>query len=202
MSIPSEHKALIFVGAIAILGAGVRVIRASAEPSLRGVQAGLEHQLNSADSSARALHAARAGKRGRGRSGASHAQAADTADDTLRRRRPSTITDSTPRRAPSLLDRRGYVGNRLDLDIATAAQIDSLPGVAPGMAKRIVADRLTRGPFLTMSGLRRVSGVGPAFIQRIDSLVMFSGTIAHPDAMDTVIAKRRGSRAKKRVSGR
>jgi hypothetical protein len=66
------------------------------------------------------------------------------------------------------------------------------------MAKRIVADRLMRGPFLSMNGLRRVSGVGPLFIQRIDSVVTFSGTMVQPNAGDTVILRRRPSRGGKR----
>jgi competence protein ComEA len=95
---------------------------------------------------------------------------------------------------PGLLDRRGYVGKRLDLDVATAAQIDSLPGVSPLMARRIVQDRLRRGPFLSMSGLQRVSGVGRGFIQKIDTMVTFSGTYAFPSPNDTVIKTRKRKR--------
>jgi competence protein ComEA len=86
------------------------------------------------------------------------------------------------------------VGNRLDLDVATAAQIDSLPGVTPLMARRIVADRMTRGPFLSADGLRRVSGVGSGFLKRIDTLITFSGTFIQSSASDTVIPKRRKAR--------
>jgi hypothetical protein len=57
------------------------------------------------------------------------------------------------------------------------------------MAKRIVADRMMRGPFVTRDGLRRVPGVGPAFLAKIDSLVTFSGTVVQPSASDTVIAR-------------
>ena len=195
MSLPSEHKALIFVGAIAVLGAGVRVLRASSERTIPTTQQALEHQMLSADSSSRAEHAAARGRgRGRGRTD----RASDT--DTLRKRRrtaPTDTTTSAPPRPLSPLERKGYIGNRLDLDVATAAQVDSLPGVAPGMAKRIVADRMMRGPFLSMDGLRRVTGVGPLFVRRIDSLVIFSGTIAQPNATDTLIVKRRGGRPKK-----
>ena len=86
------------------------------------------------------------------------------------------VDDSRTRRSV-LLDRPGYVAGKLDLDVATAAQIDSLPGVTPTMAKRIVADRMRRGPFLNANGLRRVSGVGDMFLLRIDTLVTFSGTM-------------------------
>jgi competence protein ComEA len=97
------------------------------------------------------------------------------------------------RAAGGLLDHPGYVGGKLDLDVATAAQIDSLPGVGPTMAKRIVVDRMKRGPFVTRDGFRRVAGVGPAFLARIDSLVVFSGTVRFPTEADTVIPSRRRS---------
>ena len=88
------------------------------------------------------------------------------------------------------MDRVGYVNGRLDLDVATAAQIDSLPGVTPLMAKRIVLDRMRRGPFLNLDGLKRVTGAGPRFVEQIDSLVTFSGTIHWAEPSDTVIPKR------------
>ncbi|HEY4129601.1 MAG TPA: helix-hairpin-helix domain-containing protein [Gemmatimonadaceae bacterium] len=196
MSIPAEHKALIFVGAIAVLGAAVRVLRASSEASAPAKQQALEHQMQRADSS---WHSERDAlkARGRGRGRGRGARDSDSTTDTTHRRRSAAPRDSVPRQlAP--LERKGYIGKRLDLDVATAAQIDSLPGVAPGMAKRIVADRLMRGPFLSMNGLRRVSGVGPLFIQRIDSVVTFSGTMVQPNAGDTVILRRRPSRGGKR----
>lgn len=83
------------------------------------------------------------------------------------------------------------------MDVATAAQIDSLPGITPTMARRIVADRMSRGPFLGLDGLRRVSGAGPMFVQRIDSLVTFSGVYRPGTPADTVIPKRR-ARAKRK----
>lgn len=82
---------------------------------------------------------------------------------------------------------RGYLSDKLDLDVATAAQLDSLPGVTPTMAKRIVADRMRRGPFLNRGGLRRVAGVHRSFLAKIDSLITFSGTIARPEVADTII---------------
>jgi len=98
------------------------------------------------------------------------------------------------RAAGGLLDHPGYVGGKLDLDVATAAQIDSLPGVGPTMAKRIVMDRMKRGPFVTRDGFRRVPGVGPAVLAKIDSLVVFSGTVRFPTDADTVIPRTRRPR--------
>ena len=187
MALRSDHKALVFVSAIAVLGTGVRALRASSR-SAPAVQPALETQAHAADSAAQA----QTDHMSRGRAGQQGGSPRPQRRGRGSRRGRSAAPDSTPRGAEKTLpmDRVGYVGGRLDLDVATAAQIDSLPGVTPLMAKRIVLDRMQRGPFLNLDGLKRVTGAGPHFIQQIDSLVMFSGTIHWPAPSDTVIPKR------------
>lgn len=183
-----------FVGAVAVLGAGVRVVRASSGEPSPAMQPALDHQVRSADSAAAASTRGRGRGRGRGTGGRA-------AQDTTKHRRGTRAPrDSTPRPPLAPMDRKGWINGRLDLDVATAAQIDSLPGVTPAMARRIVIDRHSRGPFLTLDGLRRVSGAGPAFVARLDSLVTFSGTVEQPEPADTVIPPRRRSRPKAAVS--
>lgn len=60
---------------------------------------------------------------------------------------------------------------RVDLDAATAGEIEVLPGVGPRLAERIVQDRTARGPFHGVQGLDRVPGVGPALVERIAPFV-------------------------------
>lgn len=55
----------------------------------------------------------------------------------------------------------------LDVDRATAAELERLPGIGPSLASRIVADREQNGLFGTPEGLRRVKGIGPRTLQRI-----------------------------------
>lgn len=62
----------------------------------------------------------------------------------------------------------------LDLDIASAEQIETLRGIGPSLAKRIVADRDSLGPFGSLDGLQRVKGVGPKLALKLDSSVTFS----------------------------
>lgn len=174
----ADHKALVFIGAIGVLGVGVRVVRASAAAA-PDKQPALEHQMQAADSSAKAIHRPRA----KGRS-AILRPPADTA-----KRKP---IGSGP------LDRRGYIGGKLDLDVATAEQIDSLPGVSRTLAKRIATDRLLRGPFLNRDGLRRVPGIRPVLLSRIDSLITFSGTVVQPNPADTVVVRRAAVRVRRR----
>jgi hypothetical protein len=188
MSLRSDHKALIFVGVVAVLGAGVRVVRAAGSESGSRVQPALDVQARAADSAASAHRDGRNGQgRGRGK-GQGRGRSGRGSSDTTRK------IASPSRSGP--LDRAGYVGGKLDLDVATASQIDSLPGVASGMAKRIVADRMMRGPFLSRDGLTRVSGVGPLFLRQIDSLVVFSGTFVAPATSDTVISRQKSKRPK------
>ncbi len=50
----------------------------------------------------------------------------------------------------------------LDLNTATLEQLDTLPGIGPVLAERIVAWRSTNGRFSTIDELKEVSGIGEA----------------------------------------
>jgi competence ComEA-like helix-hairpin-helix protein len=77
--------------------------------------------------------------------------------------------DSVVRRARPL-----GPGERIDVDRASAAELDRLPGVGTGLARRIVADREKHGPFGGLPGLDRVPGVGPALLRDLEEAVRFS----------------------------
>ena len=62
----------------------------------------------------------------------------------------------------------------IDLDTASEDAIESLPRVGPALARRIVANRDSLGPFRSLDGLRRVKGIGPATVALIGPLVTFS----------------------------
>jgi competence protein ComEA len=62
----------------------------------------------------------------------------------------------------------------VDLDVATEKEIEALRHVGPTLARRIVADRDSFGPFGSMEGLRRVKGIGPSMVAKLDSAVTFS----------------------------
>jgi DNA uptake protein ComE-like DNA-binding protein len=172
MSMRPDHKALLFLAIIAGLGAAVRAARAiSATPSQ---QLALERQMQAADSARRA-----AAKRSDNSSkpSASRGRAARTA--TIAGQRVASNAGGAPHR-----DYRG----RLDLDVASAAEIDSLPAVGPSLAKRIAADRMTNGAFRELAALRRVKGVTPKLLVQLDSLVSFSGVYKPPQPSDTLLA--------------
>lgn len=63
----------------------------------------------------------------------------------------------------------------VDLDRASAADIERLPGIGPALAQRIVAHRDSAGAFGDLAALCDVRGVGPALTERLRPLVTFSG---------------------------
>jgi competence protein ComEA len=58
----------------------------------------------------------------------------------------------------------------IDLNTATAEELDKLPGIGPVLAARIVAER-DRRPFMKVDDLRRVSGIGPKKLEGLRPLV-------------------------------
>ena len=57
----------------------------------------------------------------------------------------------------------------IPINSATAAELDSLPGIGPVIAKRIIDYRMKNGPFTSLDQLRKVSGMGAAKYQGIKS---------------------------------
>ncbi|MEG0477388.1 MAG: ComEA family DNA-binding protein, partial [Raoultibacter sp.] len=49
---------------------------------------------------------------------------------------------------------------KININSATLEELDSLAGVGPATAQRIIADREAQGPFKTIKDLQRVSGIG------------------------------------------
>jgi competence protein ComEA len=60
---------------------------------------------------------------------------------------------------------------RVSLSSATVEQLDSLPGIGPITATKIVDWRTVHGPFLSVEALDEVPGIGPARIEQLRDLV-------------------------------
>lgn len=61
----------------------------------------------------------------------------------------------------------------LNLNTATQAEIELLPGIGPALASRIIEHRTSRGSFKSITDLDAVSGIGPKMIEKIRPLVRF-----------------------------
>lgn len=59
----------------------------------------------------------------------------------------------------------------ININTATAAELESLPGIGNATAQRIIADRQTNGPFSTIEDLTRVSGIGQKKLEALSGLV-------------------------------
>jgi len=59
----------------------------------------------------------------------------------------------------------------VDINRADAEELESLPGIGPALAGRIVASRRQKGPFRSVDDLERVSGIGPVLLDRLRPLV-------------------------------
>jgi len=59
----------------------------------------------------------------------------------------------------------------ISINNASAAQLDSLPGIGPVMAARIIAYRQKNGLFKTLEELRKVPGMGASKFAEISSLI-------------------------------
>lgn len=59
----------------------------------------------------------------------------------------------------------------VNLNTATQAQLESLPGVGPVMAGKIIAWRTEHGKFSSVNDLQEVDGVGPKTFERLKPLV-------------------------------
>lgn len=70
---------------------------------------------------------------------------------------------------PGSGERGGHA--QVDLNRASEAELDALPGIGPALAARIVASRSDVGPFRTLEELERVPGIGPVLVARLKPLV-------------------------------
>lgn len=64
-------------------------------------------------------------------------------------------------------------GQSVDINRATAEQLDGLPGISPAVAQRIVEYRSANGPFLSLEQLDSVKGIGPALLAKLKPIVRF-----------------------------
>lgn len=65
----------------------------------------------------------------------------------------------------------GASGGLVDLNTATLADLDGLPGVGPVLAQRILDARTAQGGFTAVSDLRKVDGIGDARYEQLKELV-------------------------------
>lgn len=162
MPTPAERKALVFFAGLLLLGSAVRTHRAlrdNPEPDAESRRA-LRRQLAAVDSVRANPPAPRA-------SGASSTRARPRRQGGSR---ADTAAGARSGAVPDLVRPTRTV----DLDVASAAEIERLPRIGPVLAARIVANRDSLGPFGSLQEFQRVRGVGPAMAKTLAPHVTFS----------------------------
>ncbi len=173
----AERRAVAFFAALAAAGAAARALGLGDPPGARAPTAedrlALQRQLEAVDSAHARKEARRGGNATRGRRGRkapgpeAGAVEAETAGPAIARRsrgRPSRASA-----ASTIAAARGPV----DVNHADTAELATLPGVGPALARRIVVDRAERGGYGSMAELSRVRGIGAALEARLAGAVTF-----------------------------
>ena len=62
-------------------------------------------------------------------------------------------------------------GGKLNLNTATQAQLEGLPGIGPTYAQAIIVERQRRGGFKSVNELRSVRGIGDKRFAELAPLV-------------------------------
>lgn len=84
---------------------------------------------------------------------------------------PNARTRQGARRSPA----PPLLPSRLDVNRATAEELERLPGIGPALAARIIADRSSRGPFASPEAILRVPGIGARTLARLRPYLWSTG---------------------------
>lgn len=74
---------------------------------------------------------------------------------------------ATPTVPSSKLPPAAGASRLINLNTATAAELELLPGIGPALAARIVEDRTKNGPYKRVDDIDRVKGIGPRLLEKI-----------------------------------
>ena len=72
---------------------------------------------------------------------------------------------------PSPTETTQQVTGLININTATVSQLDTLPGIGPVLAQRIVDYRETNGPFTSLGQLMLVNGIGEKRLEAILDLI-------------------------------
>lgn len=82
---------------------------------------------------------------------------------------PTRMGEST------VLQKAPAADGKLDLNTAGAAELESLPGIGPALARRIVEHREVYGPFTRIEELTAVSGISWELLDALEPFITTDG---------------------------
>jgi competence protein ComEA len=81
---------------------------------------------------------------------------------------PSIIRDSSMNET---FDKNNQYSTLVNINTATQAELETLPGIGPALAQRIINYRETVGGFTKIDDIKSVSGIGEKRFEQIKSLI-------------------------------
>lgn len=88
---------------------------------------------------------------------------------------PPTRATASPETAPISGTSTAVATRLVNINTATAAELEALPGIGQVLAGRIVAYRDANGPFRGVDQLTEVEGISPKLVERLRPLVTVGG---------------------------
>lgn len=73
--------------------------------------------------------------------------------------------------------RAWLAGARLDVNSATARELEAIPGIGPALARSIIETRVSRGGFARWQDVDEVPGIGPKTLAKLEAYLR----VAPPD---------------------
>ncbi len=90
---------------------------------------------------------------------------------TLGETPPTPVPASVPTTARGTPTVVKAPGGKVNLNTATLAELDTLPGIGPAIAQRIIEYRQQNGAFAKIDDIKKVRGIGDAMFEQIKELI-------------------------------
>lgn len=106
-------------------------------------------------------------------------QAADLADEAAPADQESMAGEDAPAEAAAA------PGEKININKASKAALESIPGIGPTTAQRIIDYRESSGPFKSTDELKKVKGIGPKAFEKLADHVTVTGGSSGPIAKES-----------------
>jgi competence protein ComEA len=81
------------------------------------------------------------------------------------------VMDSSQVNIPPLRVKENLLNTGININTASAYELETLPGIGPAFAKNIVDYRSENGPFTVIEEIQKVVGIGPVTFEKIRHLI-------------------------------
>ena len=97
---------------------------------------------------------------------------------TVSSQQPEAVTQMGQPTDAEIITQKQERDDLIDLNTADQAQLETLPGIGPELAKRIVTYREECGPFIAKEQIMDVEGIGEVRYEKMEPLITIGGKAA------------------------